>query len=127
MFAACKKGLLALGVAGLALGAAAPAWAASCQVIAATHSAASKAQAAIQAQQLADQSAAELRQKMGWRSYTMRARKVTPDPFWKAVRPVVPPEIILKPDIVTAKTHSTCWPGVVVPYVCTAGAVVCGH
>jgi hypothetical protein len=57
----------------------------------------------------------------------MRARKVTPDPFWKAVRPVVPPSILIKPDVRTAKTYTQCWPGVVVPYVCTSGAVACGR
>ncbi len=57
----------------------------------------------------------------------MRPRKVTPDPFWKAVRPVVTSDMLLKPDVVTSKTYAQCWKGVVVPYVCTAGAVACGN
>jgi hypothetical protein len=58
---------------------------------------------------------------------TLRARRVKPDPFWKSVRPVVTPDMLLKPDVVNSKTYSQCWEGVVVPYVCTAGAVACGN
>ena len=58
---------------------------------------------------------------------TLRARRVKPDPFWKSVRPVVTADMLLKPDVVNSKTYSQCWEGVVVPYVCTAGAVACGN
>jgi hypothetical protein len=50
------------------------------------------------------------------------------DPFWKAVRPNgVPPEARLKPDLVSARFYTTCFTGVVVPYVCTTGSTACGH
>lgn len=101
--------------------------AAKCQLIVATNSAASKASAARAAHQNAIDSASQLKRQFGWKYMTMRARKVKPDPFWKAVRPVVTKDMLLKPDIVTAKTHTQCWRGVVVPYVCTAGAVACGQ
>jgi hypothetical protein len=52
---------------------------------------------------------------------------VQPNPFWKTVRPVVPENVILKPDVVTALTYTTCFTGVVVPYVCTSGSAVCGN
>jgi hypothetical protein len=59
---------------------------------------------------------------------TMSARTVAGDPFWKAVRPNgVPPEAKLKGNIVTARTFTTCFTGVVVPYVCTSGSAVCGN
>jgi hypothetical protein len=29
--------------------------------------------------------------------------------------------------VVTAKTYTTCFTGVVVPYVCTSGLAVCGN
>jgi hypothetical protein len=28
---------------------------------------------------------------------------------------------------VTARTYTTCWTGVTVPFVCTSGAQVCGN
>jgi hypothetical protein len=99
---------------------------AGCQLIRATHSADTPAEAVQAAQATAAETAEAMKHEHHWRYVTMRAKKVTPDPFWKAVRPVVPKDILIKPDVVTAKTYTQCWPGVVVPYVCTAGAVACG-
>jgi hypothetical protein len=99
---------------------------AKCQLIVATNSAASKALAARAAHQNAIDTAHQVAQQHGWKHVGLRARKVTPDPFWKAVRPVVTQDMLLKPDVVTAETYSQCWRGVVVPYVCTAGALACG-
>jgi hypothetical protein len=97
-------------------------------LIKATASADSKANAAKASQALAAQSAAELKQQKGWKYVTMSARKVAGDPFWKMVRPDgVPPEARLKGDIYTARTFTTCFTGVVVPYVCTSGSAVCGN
>ena len=100
---------------------------AACRIISATHSALAPADAAQSSQLLAAQSALELKRQNGWRSYRMQARRVTPDPFWKAVRPVVPAGAIVGRPIVTPHTHTICWTGVVVPYVCTSGALVCAH
>lgn len=100
---------------------------AGCELIRATNSAASPAEAVKASQANAYESAQAVKQKRGWHSVSLRARKVTPDPFWKAVRPVVPSDILIKPDVVTARTYTQCWPGVVVPYVCTSGAVACGN
>ena len=118
--------LVAIVFAALAFFGHAPAFA-GCEVISATHSAQSKGEALKMSQILAARSAEETRRKRGWRYVTMRARKVQPDPFWKSVRPVVPRHALLKPDVVTARTYSTCFTGVVVPYVCTSGATVCGN
>ncbi len=126
MLRVLRASLALLGFAVLFLAGLEPA-SAGCQLIKATNSAESKASAARAAYQNAIDSAEELRRQKGWRYVTLRPRKVTPDPFWKAVRPVVTADMLLKPDVVTSKTYSQCWEGVVVPYVCTAGAIACGN
>lgn len=101
---------------------------AACQLIRATASADSKANAAKASQALAAQTASDVRRKKGWRYVSMSARRVAGDPFWKAVRPNgVPPEARLKGDIITARTYTTCFTGVVVPFVCTSGSAICGN
>ncbi|HET9573838.1 MAG TPA: hypothetical protein VFP29_08960 [Methyloceanibacter sp.] len=98
---------------------------ASCQLV--TASADSKAEAVTSSRALALQSAYDLKHSRGWTSVSLSARRVKGDPFWKAVRPNgVPPEAQLKPDLVTSRFYTTCFTGVVVPYVCTTGSAVCG-
>jgi hypothetical protein len=125
---ALTMGTVALAIAGFAFAAlgAKPALA-SCQLVTATHSADSKAEAVTSSRALALQSAYDLKRSRGWTSVSLSARKVKGDPFWKAVRPNgVPPEAQLKPDLVTSRFYTTCFTGVVVPYVCTTGSAVCG-
>jgi hypothetical protein len=112
-------GVLALTVWGLQ-----PA-AAGCQVVSATHSADSKEEALSMSRQLASESANDLKHSMGWTNVSMSAYRVKPDPFWKSVRPVVPKDVIYG-TFVTGKTYTTCFTGVVVPFVCTSGSKVCG-
>lgn len=100
--------------------------AAGCQIISATHSADSKGEALQMSQALAAESANELKHSKGWSYVSMSAHRVKPDPFWKSVRPVVPKDVIYG-TFVTAKTYTTCFTGVVVPYVCTSGSKVCGN
>ena len=121
-----KASLAVLGFAVLFLGGLQTA-SAACQLIKATNSAESKASAARAAYANAIDTANQVKRQRGWSYVTMRPRKVAPDPFWKAVRPVVTSDMLLKPDVVTSKTYAQCWKGVVVPYVCTAGAVACGN
>jgi hypothetical protein len=119
--------LAGLGFAFFACGTGGPAHAA-CQLIKATHSADSPAEAARSSQELALQSASELKSAKGWSSISVSAHKVKGDPFWKAVRPDgVPEDAMLKPDIITPRFYTTCFTGVVVPYVCTTGSSVCGQ
>ena len=118
---------IAIATATIGLFYGAQAASAGCQIISATHSALTKAEAAQSSQVLAAQNALEIKRQNGWSSYIMRARRVTPDPFWKAVRPVVPAEAIVGRPIVTPQTHTICWTGVVVPYVCTSGTLVCAN
>ena len=49
----------------------------------------------------------------------MRAK---PQPYW---RNAVSSNLYQKPDIVTSKSHTICWSGVVSPTVCTSGAKIC--
>ena len=101
---------------------------AACQLLKVTHSAGSKAEAARNSQALLLQSAAQLTRTKRWSYVTLYAHKVKGDPFWKAVRPDgVPRSAQLKPDIVTSRFYTTCFTGVVVPFVCTTGASVCGQ
>jgi hypothetical protein len=111
-------------VASLAVGSAE----AACKLITATHSAASKAEAVQSSRALAMQSAYQLKGARHWSYVTLSARKVKGDPFWKAVRPNgVPADAQIKPDLVTSRFYTTCFTGVVVPYVCTTGSTVCGN
>src|SRR6478672_7004469 len=99
--------------------------AADCEVISATHSAETKGEALHMSRALAAKSADELRRTRGWKHASMSPYKVQPDPFFKRVRPVVPKDVIYA-SFVTAKTYTTCFTGVVVPFVCTSGSKVCG-
>jgi len=117
--------IVVLGVLASAILGYAPA-VAGCQLISATHSADSRSEALKMSQALAAESANDLRRSKGWKSISMSAYKVNPDPFWKAVRPVVPKDVIYG-TFVTPKTYTTCFTGVVVPYVCTSGSKVCGN
>jgi len=119
--------MAALGVALITPWATSPA-AAACQLIKATHSAVSQAEAAQMSRALALQSAADLKRAKGWSYVSLTAHKVKGDPFWKAVRPDgVPDYAQLRSDVVTSRFYTTCFTGVVVPYVCTTGSSVCGQ
>ncbi len=127
MLRVLKMSAALLAAAGLVLVASPPAEAA-CQLVKATHSASTKAEAARMSQALTLQSARELQRSKGWRTISLRARRVEGDPFWKMVRPSgAPKEALLKPDIVTSRFYTTCFTGVVVPIVCTTGSAVCGN
>lgn len=100
---------------------------AACQLVAATASAGSKADAIAASRRGLNEAANDLKAKHRWRRYTISARKVKGDTFWKAVRPTVPPEAKLPPDVWSKQAFTTCWTGVVVPIVCTSGGLVCGN
>lgn len=96
-----------------------------CELVTATHSAVKAVQTS---QALALQSAYNVQRARGWSSVSLSPHPVAGDPFWKAVRPNgVPPKARLEPDIVTAQFYTTCFRGVVVPFVCTTGLSVCGQ
>jgi hypothetical protein len=98
---------------------------ADCQVISATYGANRQGEALSSAQALAARSANALKAQKHWRSIAMKAQQVKPDPFFKTVRPEVSIDLIVG-SYVTARTYTTCWTGVTVPFVCTSGSQVCG-
>lgn len=61
---------------------------------------------------------------------TVSAMRASPNPYW---RESVSSNMlcfnvwcgIYRPDIVTKSSYTTCWSGVVSPYVCTSGAKLC--
>ena len=90
MLEVSRVGIAALVVGALGFGAIQPAEAA-CELVKATASAGSKADAARSSQALTLQSASELKRSKRWSYVTMYAKKLKADPFWKAVRPDGPP------------------------------------
>jgi hypothetical protein len=121
-----KISIVLLGV-GFLLFCTPPVFAADCQVIAATHGGHWKGEALTTSRALATRYADELKRKMGWRSVTVTATQVKPDPFWKIVRPTGVPDGVVVGSFVTSRTYTTCFTGVVVPYVCTSGSKICGR
>ena len=116
-----------LAVAMLAIGGVQSAEA-GCQLVKATHSARTLRKAIETSQALALQSALNLERARGWGHITLSAYAVAGDPFWKAVRPNgVPPKAKIEPDIITPQFYTTCFTGVVVPFVCTTGTSACGE
>ena len=122
-----KIGVVVLGAAGLIAHFVAPAFAADCEVVSATHGGHWKGEALSTSQALAARSTKELKARKGWRSVTVSAQQVKPSPFWKIVRPQGVPDGVIVGSFVTQRTYTTCFTGVVVPYVCTSGSKVCGN
>jgi hypothetical protein len=101
---------------------------AACYVVSRTNDGVNKSSAVAASQMAFDNDLRNYKRTRGWRRITsVRARRVRPDPLWKAVRTSVPRSMILKPDVRTSRHHTVCWPGVVSPVVCTTGALVCGN
>ena len=127
MLQALRIGVVAGGAGCSAIFGFSPAEAA-CQLVTATASEGTPAEAARTSQGLVVQSANELKRVKRWAYLTLYAHRVKGDPFWKAVRPNgVPADARIKPDIVTFRFYTTCFTGVVVPYVCTTGSAACGQ
>jgi hypothetical protein len=53
---------------------------------------------------------------------TVSGMRVAPQPYWRGR---VSENMMYHPDIVTEKSYTICWQGVVSTYVCTSGARVC--
>jgi hypothetical protein len=56
------------------------------------------------------------------RYVSISAMRTKPQPYW---RETVRSDLYQKPDVVTSKSYTVCWSGVVSPSVCTSGAKVC--
>ena len=55
-------------------------------------------------------------------SLSISPMRAKPQPYW---RDSVSADLFVKPDVVTSKSYTVCWHGVVSPVVCTSGAKVC--
>jgi hypothetical protein len=53
---------------------------------------------------------------------SISAMRAKPQPYW---RDSVSANLYQKPDVVTSKSYTICWSGVISPSVCTSGAKVC--
>jgi hypothetical protein len=110
----------ALIAVGLCVVAAVPAQAGGCSKLLGTADGWNKQDALSGAQSALAEAIVEFKRGKGAVSVT--PLKAKPQPYW---RDAVSAELFLKPDVVTAKSHTVCWKGVVSPVVCTSGAKVC--
>ena len=109
----------ALVVAGLCV-AAAPAHAGGCSKLVGTADGWDRADALSGAQAALTGAVADFKKGRG--AVTVTAMRAKPQPYW---REAVSADLFVKPDVVTAKSYTVCWHGVVSPVVCTSGAKVC--
>ena len=109
----------ALAIAGLCV-AVAPANAAGCSQLVGTADGWDKSDALSGSQAALAQEVNDFKKGKG--AVTVTAMKARPRPYW---RESVSDDLYVKPDVVTAKSYTVCWHGVVSPVVCTSGAKVC--
>ena len=110
----------ALVSVGLCVVAAAPANAGGCNKLVGTADGWNKPDALSGAQSALAEAVAEFKKGKG--AVTVTGMRAKPQPY---LRDSVSAELFLKPDVVTAKSHTVCWKGVVSPVVCSSGAKVC--
>ena len=112
---------LALTLVGL-MAAAMPASAGGCSHLAGTGDGPNKEDAIGAAQIGLADAIGELETKNKVTKVSITAMQAKPMPYW---RDQVTANLFLKPDVVTAKSYTVCWKGVVSKVVCTSGAKVC--
>jgi hypothetical protein len=112
---------LALIAAGFCLALGAPAQA-GCVGLSGTADGFDKETAVSRAQLALDQYVKEYRAQKKLGAVTLSAMRAAPQPYWRSS---VSENMFYKPDIVTAKSYTVCWQGVVSPFVCTSGAKAC--
>ena len=107
--------------AGLSMAAAAPASAGGCSKFTGTADGWDKSDALSGAQAALAGAISDFKAKSKT-AVSITPMKAQPQPYW---RDSVAAELYVKPDVVTAKSYTVCWHGVVSPVVCTSGAKVC--
>jgi hypothetical protein len=113
---------LALIAAGFCLALGAPAQAGGCVGLSGTADGFDKETAVSRAQLALDAYVKEYRAAKKIGAVTLSPMRTAPQPYWRGS---VSENMMYKPDIVTAKSYTICWQGVVSPYVCTSGAKAC--
>jgi hypothetical protein len=111
---------LALTLAGLM--AASPANAGGCSQLAGTADGWNQPVAVDAAQAALAGAISDLEVKNKIAKMSITAMRAEPMPYW---RNKVAEDLFLKPDVVTPKSYTVCWKGVISKVVCTSGAKVC--
>lgn len=112
---------LALVAAGLCMAQGAPA-SAACVVLAGTADGFDKETAVGRAQRSLEDYIQQYKAENHLGAVTVSAMRAEPQPYWRGR---VSENMMYHPDIVTEKSYTVCWQGVVSTYVCTSGAQVC--
>jgi hypothetical protein len=112
---------LALIAAGLGLAQSAPAQA-GCVGLSGTADGFDRQTAIDRAQSALADAIVDLKTQRRISHVNVTAMRAKPEPYW---RDSVSQNLYQKPDIVTAKSYTICWSGVISPSVCTSGAKVC--
>ena len=112
---------LAFVAAGLCMAQGAQA-SAACVVLAGTADGFDKETAVSRAQLALDDYIKQYKAENHLDSVTVSAMRADPQPYWRGR---VSENMMYHPDIVTEKSHTVCWQGVISTYVCTSGAQVC--
>jgi hypothetical protein len=113
--------MLALTAMGLFVGLGAPAQA-GCVGLSGTADGFDRQTAVSRAQSALATAITDFKAQKGIHYVSVSAMRAKPQPYW---RDSVSPNLYQKPDIVTSKSYTVCWSGVVSPSVCTSGAKIC--
>ena len=95
---------------------------AACVVLAGTADGFDKETAVSRAQLALDDYIKQYKAENHLGAVTVKAMRAEPQPYWRGR---VSENMMYHPDIVTEKSYTVCWQGVVSTYVCTSGAQVC--
>ena len=112
---------LALVAAGLFMAQVVPA-SAACVVLAGTADGFDKETAVSRAQLALDDYIKQYKAENHLGAVTVTSMHAEPQPYWRGR---VSENMMYHPDIVSEKSYTVCWQGVVSTYVCTSGAQVC--
>lgn len=125
MRALVKLGVLGLACASLVGVSPKPAEAARCEVVIGTGSGLDKKEAVVKSRAAMEEEIPARAQRWGWRGVSVHAQRTRPYPFFKDRE--ITPDIMVKPDVVTARSYTRCWTGVVAPFVCSSSGRVCAR
>lgn len=96
----------------------------ACFHVAASYGGYSKEEAVDKTQRALLETIRTWRRRQGWGREPVSVDPMRPEPR-PFVRGSVSEDLMLPPDVVSDMAHTTCWKGLVLPAVCSAGARVC--
>ena len=121
MISSVRGSALALVAVGFSLALGAPAQA-GCIGLSGTADGFDKETAVSRAQLALDDYIKQYKAENHLGAVTVSAMRAEPQPYWRGR---VSENMMYHPDIVTEKSYTVCWQGVISTYVCTSGAQVC--